>query len=770
MSGGEKKKKGVRSQGWEEAGSEFYQESYPGDSDIEVLWKDPKRLATLLPSKQNRAGATTMRLRTNDAKTYRSTVRRHTASRSRRDSTVHRRASAAGEVQQSMLPDLSEMRSNEQTAWEAIMLIKASPIPMAKKREEKSKIMNEQHFRLQGLEQFNWKRRKAWHQFKIRLIELYHKVELWRSDFKHIEGHFGMGVVAFFRFLKWLFFLNLFILLLVGLFIILPAFLLDFPLKKMDCVNLGNDSTCDVQYFCSINESSLLLEIIQGTGRLEKTPLFYSFYSNETFSYMTNNTKMYYNMPLAYILVTLIYFFFSLYTILHTAAKGFRERIVEGEGQLYQYSNLIFGGWDFCIHNEKSARVKHQAIFNEIKIYLQTEKLEEERQSRTRQEKYKIIFFRFLVNTIVLAILTLCSCAIYFIFILSTQQLGVLTEHIEEKLQILFYEFLPSLTIVALNMFIPVIFRFLISYENYGPIAEIRILLLRAVTLRLASLIVFYGSMYSKIQSRQTVDCTCWESFVGQQIYKLILTDFATHLIMTFIINSLRSVLARHIDNKFIKFIGEQTFDLPKHVLDVVYTQTLCWIGIFFAPLISILGTVIFFLLFYIKKFACLINCKPSAIVYRSSRSNSMFMAVLLISYIVALGPIAFTISELKPSRSCGPYRDLPSIWNFMVKTFLDAPNWLQTTSSFITTAAFAIPVFIILILLLYYFTAVNSANRHMVRVLKNQLVLEGHDKKFLIDRLYMFIKQENDKRARLANQMMDGDTESQYTNSNFHS
>lgn len=56
MSGGEKKKRATRSQGWEEAGSEFYQESYPGDGDMDLLWKDPKRLATLLPSKQTRAG------------------------------------------------------------------------------------------------------------------------------------------------------------------------------------------------------------------------------------------------------------------------------------------------------------------------------------------------------------------------------------------------------------------------------------------------------------------------------------------------------------------------------------------------------------------------------------------------------------------------------------------------------------------------------------------------------------------------------------------
>lgn len=57
MSGGANKKKPARGQGWEEACDEFYQESYPSiDGEFEVLQKDPKHLATLLPSKQTRQG------------------------------------------------------------------------------------------------------------------------------------------------------------------------------------------------------------------------------------------------------------------------------------------------------------------------------------------------------------------------------------------------------------------------------------------------------------------------------------------------------------------------------------------------------------------------------------------------------------------------------------------------------------------------------------------------------------------------------------------
>lgn len=60
MSGGERKKRGMdRGQGWEEAGAEFYQESYPIaiEADLQqVLQKDPSHLATLLPSKKSRVG------------------------------------------------------------------------------------------------------------------------------------------------------------------------------------------------------------------------------------------------------------------------------------------------------------------------------------------------------------------------------------------------------------------------------------------------------------------------------------------------------------------------------------------------------------------------------------------------------------------------------------------------------------------------------------------------------------------------------------------
>lgn len=627
-------------------------------------------------------------------------------------------------------------------------------------------LQNAQTLRLQGYEQFNWKRRKLWSQLESCLREISQKLELWRGSLKYIEGNFGTGVVTYFLFLKWLFFLNLFISIFIVLFLMLPTIVIDYKEESTNCTDIVD--CCSARYFNSSDtDNFILIDLVQGTGILEHTVLFYGYYSNRILDYKFGDFTMYYNVPFAFIALTLFYFLFSLFLIIRTSAKGFRDRLVEGEGQFYQYCNLVFGGWDFCINNDKSARIKHKAIFNDLKGTLEMEKLEEERQNRTGQEKTKLYFCRVLINFLILLILVGCAVGIYFLFDYSTSCLNNLrnnnaTDNNWEKLA---YEFLPSITIVTMNIIVPMIFSFLITFEKYSPIFEIRFTLFRTVFLRLASLVVYYASFkqrvscdesYEDFNSAECVPCskdtpvpTCWETFVGQQIYKLLLTDFGTHIVLTFLLNFLRSLLAKHLDNKFIKFIGEQTFLLPKHALDVVYTQTLCWFGIFYAPLISVMATIIFFFMFYIKKFACVINSKPTPIVYKASRSNSMFMLVLLLSYMFALFPIAYSVSEMLPSKSCGPFRGRESVWSLIVNLFTDWPSWVQECIYFLSTAGFAIPFFIILLLLLYYYSAVNSANRHMVHILKNQLVLEGHDKQFLLDRLSYFIKQESQKRAR---------------------
>ncbi|XP_063232362.1 transmembrane channel-like protein 7 isoform X2 [Bacillus rossius redtenbacheri] len=655
-----------------------------------------------------------------------------------------------------MLPDLSENLSNEERTWEEIMQIKAMPVSMTQKKELKAKLQSATKLRLQGYEQFKYHQRKRLQHLKNCWKETYAKLELWHYSLKKIEGNFGTGVVSYFLFIKWLMFLNLAIFLLVFLFVILPEILLgeqfiyscnvsDFNFSLVEC--------CSESYWNTSTSDGIVLDLIQGKGIIEKTVLFYGLYSSKIYT-TSEDSGLYYNLPLAYIAITVLSFLLSLVAIVKSAAKGFKERLIEGEGQFYKYCNLVFAGWDFCIHNEKSAAIKHKALFNEIKGNLEAERLEEERQNRSREEKTKLIVIRCIINLVVLMVLAGAAFLIYISFDFSNNELEAITQKNKESTHLysLLMEFLPSVAIVGLNLFVPILFGYLVTFERYSPQFVVRLTLFRTVFLRLSSLIMLLVTLYNVVMCRLG-DCNkahdycgdpqCWETYVGQQFYKLVLLDFVTNVVITFMFNFPRMLIAKHSKSRVAKFIGEQEFELPRHVLDVVYTQTLCWLGSFYAPSLPLFAGLQYFFIFYIKKFACLVNSTPSSTVYRASRSNSFFMLVLLLSFVVAVVPVTYSVAELLPSSGCGPFRGQDTVWQLVVSTFEKLPSWIQSILFFFSTAGFAVPAFIILVLCLYYYYAVSAANKHMVLVLKNQLVLEGHDKQFLLNRLSAFIKQQ---------------------------
>lgn len=272
------------------------------------------------------------------------------------------------------------------------------------------------------MDQFKWQRRKFWQKSKKKWSEWSTKMELWRDSLKKIEGHFGTGVVAFFILIRWLAFLNLTMYCMIFLFIVLPQISLT-ELPEIPCEQLEKNSTqcCTETYMNETkHQDFFILDIIQGTGIMERTLLFYGMYTNQIFGILVDSpenstssssssneySRFMYDLPLAYIATTVIYYLIILVAIVRSAAKEFKDRLIEGEGQFYQYCNLIFGGWDFCIDNEKSADIKHKAIYNEIKALIHQKRLEFERTNRSREMMLKLIAVRFVVNLIVLIILS----------------------------------------------------------------------------------------------------------------------------------------------------------------------------------------------------------------------------------------------------------------------------------------------------------------------------------------------------------------------------
>lgn len=595
--------------------------------------------------------------------------------------------------------------------------------------------------RLQGFKQFKWKKKQSFMQISTHLKEINEKLTLWRSSLKKIEGYYGTSVVSFFFFVKWLIFLNLIMALIMVIFVILPTFYVN-KFNTTEISNLVFNISNASEVLSTLRPVNSFLNTIFDPESMVTSPFYYAYYDK----YFNLNLYCFrLDLPLAYILATFMCLIYSFISVLKNAASGFKQRLLENQGQFYIYCNVVFSGWDFCIQNERSSKIKHKALYNEIVGRLNVEKRKEEQRNRTKQEWCNLCLIRIVINVLIITALIVAGFIIFLAFKFSNERN---TEGDEWFIRLL-VEFATAGSIISFNLIFPFIFRWLGKYERFNPILTMQITIFRTIMLRFSSLCILLGSVYKKLlQSITEVDdeMKSWESYLARELYKLLLLNAVTQVFCTFFINLPRSVLAKHCKNKFVQYFVKQEFNLSSHVLDVVYIQTIIWLGNFYAPVLPLIGVILMIIIFYVKKFACLVNCKPSPEVYYSSRSHSVYMFILLISFTFSIIPWAYSIVEIKSSKEYGPFMKYETVWAFIEQIFQKFPEWMNRAITFCVSSNFIVPLFIILLLTNYYYYAVYVVNKQMVLVLKRQLILEGHDKQFLLNRLSAFIKQQQER------------------------
>ncbi|XP_052764523.1 transmembrane channel-like protein 7 [Mya arenaria] len=649
----------------------------------------------------------------------------------------------------------------------------------------RDQIVSHESSSLEGWEMRKYQIAMSFLHFKNWVKSWLYQLELWAGAFKIIEGHFGQATVSYFRFLRWLLFLNLFLTIFMITVVLMPFLLLPtasgdnlFKASVNECTSLyhyeavyfsGNYTDFVEESIDSGFTSQSVLDILQGTGWLENTVLFYGGYFNRT-SRLPIGDSFTYDMSLAYLCAVGVGYILSFILLVKNSAKGMKQSVltsVSGSG-VNMYCDKVFGAWDFCISQQKTAQLKHKSIRQEIMNELEYQRLQWKKDSRTTREKLKLYTIRFLVNVLVIAIL---SGALYLIYFTNQKLVELQHKGDLDSSVLLIVQYLPSITITLLSVIVPIIFNKLVIAEDYMPAFAIRITLIRTVLLRLSSLAMLVFSLYGNLSGKkpdadisdqynatclhQTDDIlnpvnvspvlntefACWETYVGQQIYKLVFLNFIVVIAVTFAWEFPRKLLVTRFSTvKLFTLLGQQQFDLSKCVLDLVYLQTLCWIGMFFSPIIPAMCLATCFVFFYVKKGSLLQNCLPVQ-QYGTSKSNSLFMMVLLLSFILALAPISYMVGKISPSKGCGPFRVFAYenyIMFDVVTNMVDRwPTEAREVFFFMSTPGFMAIAGILLCMLMYYYWIVGQAHENMSKTLKEQLKIEGQDKQFLVARLH---------------------------------
>lgn len=136
-------------------------------------------------------------------------------------------------------------------------------------------------------------------------------------------------------------------------------------------------------------------------------------------------------------------------------------------------------------------------------------------------------------------------------------------------------------------------------------------------------------------------------------------------------------------------------------------------------------------------------NCQPPQRSSRAAQMRTIFIFLLFFPFFVgALSVVAYTAWTLNPSEQCGPFRGLNStfavveVWMTDLEGLSDSQWAIWIYQNVIRSELFYFLVTLIIIVIIYIFWQVTKGRQELIRLLRQQIINEGKDKSFLLDKL----------------------------------
>ncbi|KAM9372595.1 transmembrane channel-like protein 5 [Phaethornis superciliosus] len=541
--------------------------------------------------------------------------------------------------------------------------------------------------------------------FRNSLSENFDKLQFWHRTLKIIGAEFGTSVLSYFVFLKWLLNFNIFSFLINFSFITIPQFIAGEP----------------------NNLSFTGLDLFTGAGYFQQTVLYYGFYTNATISKIENGPS--YNMQLAYIFTIGIYFVICFLILVFSMAKSFCRNFLDPQTHTGKASKLLCT-WDFNITNAKAVKLKQKNLGTQIKEGLAEVNREVLNFSVTERIVHIVIHLTSWIASLGTAV---AACAAVYFFSINNLKLFVKghKNDLESQAAMLVLPIVVSL----LNAFIPFFYSWLGHLERFRtPGHQIYVTITRNIILKMSIVGILCDYWLNIVAASES---QCWETLVGQDIYRLLLVDFVFCLLGSFFGEFLRRIIGTTV----CVSLGLPEFDIGRNVLDLIYSQTLTWIGILFSPLLPGIQIIIFFIVFFVKKVSLMMNCQPPRKVWRTAQMTTSFIFLLFFpSFLGVLCVIGVTVWRLKPSEKCGPFRGLSSMyaavseWIKILENYTTSKWVVWIYYNLITSELFFFILSGFILVITYLYWQIIEGRKTMTKLLLKQIINEAKDKKFLLE------------------------------------
>ncbi|NWX62759.1 TMC6 protein, partial [Promerops cafer] len=474
-----------------------------------------------------------------------------------------------------------------------------------------------------------------------RLLSLLRAAQPWHYALKQIGGRFGSSVLSYFLFLKTLLMLNFFS------FFILLAFVVVLQA-------VYPTASVSPQPFTG-------LELLTGTGYFTHSLLYYGYYSNVTLNDpCTSSPKgsvcplaaplLPYNLPLAYLFSVGVSFLVTCILLVYSVSRSFRESVRSSTGDL---AIKVFCAWDFKVIQRRSVKLQCENICTQLKELLGERRSRSRSRSRCQCLRHCLVML--LAWLLALGSASGCVLAVRYFSERMHEQRAQGSGRWQQEAVLLVLPLVVSL----LNALMPHLYNVLAVWEKQDPpVTQVYVAIIRNLILKTMLLILLCCQWVSRSVICSTEEC--WETCVGQDLYRFMVMDF----IFTLLDTLFGELIWRLILEKRLKTKQRPEFDIARNVLELIYGQTLTWLGVLFAPLLPAVQMLKLLLLFYIKKTSLMRNCQSPSKPWQASRMSTMFITLLCFpSFLGAAAFLSYTIWSAQPSETCGPFRGLETIY-----------------------------------------------------------------------------------------------------------
>ncbi|XP_076379188.1 transmembrane channel-like protein [Megalopta genalis] len=250
------------------------------------------------------------------------------------------------------------------------------------------------------------------------------------------------------------------------------------------------------------------------------------------------------------------------------------------------------------------------------------------------------------------------------------------------------------------------------------------------------------------LKTRKKLRRLCWETIFGQELAKLTVMDLVWTVVITLSLDFFRAVFVRFMNSFWCWDLEKQfpqygDFKIAENILHLVYNQGMIWMGMFFSPGLIALNLLKLGILMYLRSWAVLTCNVPHEVIFRASRSNNFYFALLLTMLFLCVLPVGYAIVWVEPSWHCGPFSGYKKIYHLATNQLTNSlPEPIQRCLDYVASPGIVIPLIVLMALIIYYMVSLTGSLREANDDLKIQLRHERTEER---RKLFKIVKRRED-------------------------